>query len=174
MEEKYTQLVKDCRKRDRDAMRRLYETTAPMAMGVCMRYCRNRETAQDLMQEGYIKVFEHLGRLREPEKLMAWVHRLMVNECLNYIRKHREMLPLDTVKVEPVAPPADPFTTEEVVRALQALPERQRAVFNLLEVEGVTPENVAQKLKTSEKNVRVLFTRACKQLQEILKNEIER
>ncbi|MBR1550183.1 MAG: sigma-70 family RNA polymerase sigma factor [Bacteroidales bacterium] len=171
MEEMYTQMVKDCRRRDREAMRRLYETTAPMALGVCMRYCHNRETAQDLMQEGYIKVFEHIGRLREPEKLMAWVRQLMVNECLNHLRSHKETVSLEELDEEPAVPPADPFTVEEVVRALQGLPERQRMVFNLLEVEGVAPKKVARRLKTNEQNVKVLFSRACNRLQEILKNE---
>ena len=98
MEEMYTQLVEECRRRDRRAMRRLYETTAPMAMGVCMRYCRNREEAQDVMQDGYVKVFERIGRLREPEKLMAWVYQLMVNECLNHLRDRMETVSLDEVK----------------------------------------------------------------------------
>lgn len=171
MEEMYTQLVEECRRRDRRAMRRLYETTAPMAMGVCMRYCRNREEAQDVMQDGYVKVFERIGRLREPEKLMAWVYQLMVNECLNHLRDRMETVSLDEVKSEPAAPPLDPFAQEEVVAALQKLPERYRAVFNLLEIEGVTPEETARRLNTSLKNLRVMFSRSCLFLKELLENE---
>lgn len=58
-----------------------------------------------------------------------------------------------------------------MVVALQRLPERQRMVFNLLEVEGVTPEETARQLKTSVRNVRVLFVRACNRLKELLTNE---
>lgn len=171
MDEMYTQLVEDCRRRDRHAMRRLYDTTAPMAMGVCMRYCGDREEARDVMQDGYIKVFEGLGRLQEPEKLMAWVYQLMVNTCLNHLRSRVETVGFDEVQEEPAVPPTDPFAEEEVVAALQQLPARQRAVFNLLEVEGVTPEETARRMKTGVKNVKVLFCRACNGLREILNKE---
>ena len=171
MEEKYTQLVEDCRQHDSRAMRRLYEATAPMAMGVCMRYCRNRETAQDVMQNGYVKVYENLWRLREPEKLMAWVYQVMMNECINHCKSRKEAVCLDDMQYEPSTPPLDPFAAEEVVEALQRLTSQQRMVFNLLEVEGMTPEEAAQQMKTTVGNVRTHFTRACKALRKILLKE---
>lgn len=171
MEEMYTQLVEDCRRRDREAMRRLYEATAPMALGVCMRYCGDRDTAQDLMQDGYVRIFEGIGRLREPERLMAWVYQVMVNVCLTHCKWREETVSLDEMEEDPAVPFTDPFSDEEVVVALQRLPERQRMVFNLLEVEGVTPEETARQLKTSVRNVRVLFVRACNRLKELLTNE---
>ncbi len=167
----YTQLVEDCRRRDRKAMRRLYETTAPMAMGVCMRYCGDRDEAQDVMQDGYIKVFEGLGRLKEPERLMAWVYKLMVNACLNHLRYRKETVGLEEMEEEPAVLPADPFAHDELVAAVQELPARHRAVFNLIEVEGLTAEEAAQRLKTGVKNVRVLYSRACNELKDILTNE---
>ena len=96
----YTQLVEDCRRRDREAMRRLYEATAPMALGVCMRYCGDRETAQDLMQDGYVRIFEGIGRLREPERLMAWVYQVMVNVCLTHCKWREETVSLDEMEKE--------------------------------------------------------------------------
>ena len=98
MSEEYTQLVKRCRKHDERAMRALYEEMAPMAMGVCMRYSHNRETAQDLMQEGYIKVYEGLKKVREPEKVMSWVYHVMVNECINYCRRAKPTEYLEDAK----------------------------------------------------------------------------
>ena len=169
MGENYTQLVADCRHRDRKAMRRLYELTAPMAMGVCMRYCHNRTTAQDLMQEGYIKVYEGLGRLRDPERLMGWVYQVMVNECINFCRRVKTTEALeDNLQHEPVDFQPDPFGDEEVVLALQQLPPRQRAVFNMLEVEGLAEEVVAERMKTPVSNVRILLSRARMKLREIL------
>lgn len=169
MGENYTQLVEDCRHRDRKAMRRLYELTAPMAMGVCMRYCRNRETAQDVMQEGYIKVYENLKSVKEPEKVMSWVYHIMVNECINHCHRQKPTEYLeDNQMIEPVVFPTDPFGDEEVVLALQQVPPRQRAVFNMLEVEGLTEEEVAERMATPVTNVRILLTRAKNCLKEIL------
>lgn len=168
MSENYTQLVQACLHRDRKAMRRLYELTAPMAMGVCMRYSRSRETAQDLMQEGYIKVYEGLGKIKEPEKVMAWVYHVMVNECINHCRRAEVQTYLEDVAMEPATFQTDPFGTEEVVLALQRLLPRQRAVFNMLEVEGLTEEEVAEEMKTTVGNVRTLMSRARNSLKEIL------
>ena len=171
MGEMYTQMVEDCRRRDRKAMRRLYETTAPMAMGVCMRYCGNRAEAQDVMQDGYIKVYEGLGRLRDPEKLMAWVYQLMINECLNHLRGRMNTVSLDDLKTEPSVPPIDPFADEEVMAALPKLPEKYRVVFNLMAVEGMDPEEAAQRLKTNVKNLRVMYSRACAMMKDLIEKE---
>ena len=168
MSENYTQLVADCRRRDRKAMRKLYELTAPMAMGVCMRYSHDRDTAQDLMQDGYIKVYEGIGKLKEPERMMAWVYRVMVNVCINHCQRAVRTESLEDVGCEPVTFQTDPFGMEEVVMALQQLPPRQRAVFNMLEVEGWTEEEVAEEMKTPVTNVRTLMTRARMGLRELL------
>lgn len=168
MDVNYTQLIEDCRRRDRRAMRQLYDLTAPMAMGVCMRYSHDRDTAQDLMQEGYIKVYEGLKKLKEPERLMAWVYRVMVNVCINYCRRVSPLEYLEDVKLEPAVFPADPFGSEEVVMTLQQLPERHRAVFNMLEIEGFSEEEVAEKLKTPVSNVRTIMSRAKKMMRERL------
>lgn len=168
MSEKYTQLVQDCRRRDRKAMRQLYDLTAPMAMGVCMRYSHDRDTAQDLMQEGYIKVYEKIGKLKEPEKVMSWVYRVMVNECINHCKRQKPLELLDDVGEEPAVFQTDPFGMEEVVLTLQQLPPRQRAVFNMLEVEGLTEEEVAEQMKTPVTNVRTMMVRAKKRMKELL------
>lgn len=168
MSENYTQLVEDCRHRDGKAMRRLYELTAPMAMGVCRRYSRDRATAQDLMQEGYIKVYEGIGRLREPERLMSWIYQVMVNECINHCRRTDRAEYLEDAGLEPVTFQVDPFGTEEVMLALQQLPPRHRAVFNLLEVEGQSEEEVAERMRTTVANVRTMMTRAKQSLRELL------
>lgn len=168
MEENYTQLVEGCRRRDRVAMRRLYELTAPMAMGVCMRFASDRDAAQDLMQDGYIKVYEGLGKLREPEKVMAWVYHVMLNVGINHCRRTKRPEYLEEVVAQPVTFQTDPFGMEEVVEALQQLPPRQRAVFNMLEVEGLDETEVAEKMRTPVTNVRTLMSRAKSRLKELL------
>lgn len=170
MSDEYTQLVKRCRKRDERAMRALYEEMAPMAMGVCMRYSRSREEAQDLMQDGFVKVFEKLGSLKEPEKVGAWIHQIMVNVCIDSFHGRKELRYLDDIEAEPVTLPLDPFAMDEIVAAIQKLPLHQRAVFNLVEVEGFSCEESAQKLGQKASTVRATLCRAKAALREMLNN----
>ena len=145
----FTHIVEGCRRRDRVAQRQLYDAMAPMAMGVCMRYVRNREEAQDLMQEGFVHVFEHLSQLREVEKLPAWVRKVMG------VADRAEQ-------------PLDPFADEEVVLALQQIAPQQQVVFNLVAVEEYSYDEAAKLLHCSEVNVRALYSRARHQLRELL------
>ena len=66
MSNEYTRMVEGCRRRDAKAQRALYDAMAPMAMGVCMRYARDREQAMDILQDGFIKVYENISKLLEP------------------------------------------------------------------------------------------------------------
>ena len=160
MSEEYTQLVKRCCKHDERAMRALYEEMAPMAMGVCMRYSRSREEAQDLLQDGFVKVFEKLGTLKDPERVGAWIHQIMVNVCIDSFHRRKELRFIDDTLEEPVTLPLDPFAMDEIVAAIQKLPPHQQAVFNLVEVEGYSCEEAAQRLGQTSSAVRATLCRA--------------
>ena len=142
-----------------------------MAMGVCMRYSHNREQAQDLMQDGFIKVFEKLGTLKNPEKIGAWIYQIMVNVCVDYCKTLRPVQLLDDTVVEAVSQPLDPFSMSEIVEAMQHLPSHQRIIFNLVEVEGYRCEEVAQRLGLSASGVRAALSRAKASLRETLMSD---
>ena len=172
MAEDYAHIIEGCRRHDRRAQRALYEVFAPMAMGVCMRYASDRDAAQDLLQDGFVRVFESIGQVRDPERLGAWVYRLMVNECLKHLRRRTEMEVTLEEPQEGIQLPLDPFGMEEIVLALQQLPAAQRMAFNLVEVEGYTYAAAAETMKSSEVNVRALLSRAKGRLREMLKNRV--
>ncbi len=165
----YAHIIEGCRRHDRQSQRALYETFAPMAMGVCMRYASDRDAAQDLLQDGFVRVFENIAQVHNPERLGAWVYRLMLNECLRQYRRRKPTVYAEEAQVDGVQLPLDPFGTEEVVTALQRLSPAQRTAFNLVEVEGYTYEEVARKMKCSEVNVRALLCRAKERLREELR-----
>ena len=167
----YSDMVSGCRKGDRRAQKALYETFAPMALGVCMRFAADRDAAQDLMQDGFIRVFEHIGKLREPSSLGAWIYRTMVNVCLRNYRKHqREVIEQDDTSDAPVAP-LDPFGMEELVWAMQQLPPAQRTAFNLTEIEGYSYSEVASEMHCTEVNLRALVCRAKATMRKLLTNK---
>ncbi len=153
-------MVEGCRRGDRRAQKALYEEFAPMALGVCMRFASDRDAAQDLMQDGFVRVYEKIGLLRETEHLKGWIYRTMINVCIrDYQRRKRQIVQCDETADDNL-PPLDPFGTEQVVMALQQLPRAQRLVFNLTEVEGYSYAETAKELKCSEVNVRALLSRA--------------
>lgn len=165
------QLLEGCRRRDRRAQRALYDAYAPMAMGVCMRFATDRDAAQDLLQDGFVRVFEQIGRVRDAERLGGWIHRVMVNECLQHYRRRRPLVLGDEGVLDSVQLPLDPFGTEEIVRALQQLAPAQRTAFNLVEVEGYSLEETAGAMRCTEVNVRALLSRAKARLRELLTDE---
>jgi RNA polymerase sigma-70 factor (ECF subfamily) len=106
------------------------------------------------MQDGYIRVFENIGKLKKPESLMSWVYQVMTNVCITALKREQERVPIDDVTSEIVVPPENPFADEEVVEALQKIMPSQRLVFNLIEVDDYSIEEVAKELKCTEVNVR--------------------
>ena len=166
----YTQIIEGCRRHDRKAQQALYEAMAPMAMGVCMRYANDRDEAQDLLQDGFVRVFERIGQMRDPERLAAWVYQLMLNVSLrHYHRKmRRKSIEMEAMEQE-VTLPLDPFANEEIVAALQRIAPAQRMAFNLVTVEGYSYADAAEKMNCSEVNVRALCSRAKMELRNLLK-----
>jgi len=164
----YAQIVEGCRRRDPKFQRALYDATCRMALGVCRRYSRDRDEAQDQMQDAYIKVYEKIGSLREPDKLMSWVYNIMVNTCLDRHRNEHEVLPIDQTQLQAVTLDLDPYAVEEIIAALQKLPPLQRKVFNLCEVEGYSLDEVAARLDSNNLAVRVNLCRAKERLRKLL------
>lgn len=171
MSDDYTQIIQGCCKRDADAMRSLYEMTASMAMGVCMRYAGDRSTAQDWMQDGYIRVFEKIGSVKDPARLMSWVYQVMVNICLNQCKKRGRTLYLEELPEEPAPDEPLPYSAEEVFAAMKRLPMSLRTAFNLITVEECDYGEAAKRMGCRESTVRGMHSRACARLREILGRE---
>ena len=133
---------------------------APMSLGVCMRYVNDRDEAQDVMQDGWVRVFERIGQVRDPQTVGGWIYRLMVNVSLRHCQRGKLKPEVVDELPEVVQLPLDPFAMEEVVEAMGYLTNAQRLVFNLVEVEGYSYTEVAQKMRCSEVNVRALLSRA--------------
>ncbi|HEY8388548.1 MAG TPA: sigma-70 family RNA polymerase sigma factor, partial [Parasegetibacter sp.] len=83
-------LVKECLKGKPAAQRRLYEEFADSMLGVCYRYTKSIADAEDVLQEGFVKVFRHLHQFKAEGELGAWIRRIMVNTAINYLKKSRK------------------------------------------------------------------------------------
>ena len=158
MEER--ELAEGCKQGDRLAYKELYERYAGRMLGVCLRYAGNRETAEDLMHDGFLKIFASFDKFswRGEGSLRAWMERIMVNIVLQHFRRNDVMNYADdldnTPKAyeEPDASDIDLIPQEELMKYISELPVGYRTVFNLYVVEGKSHKEIASLLGINEKS----------------------
>ena len=177
------QLVFACQQKDQEAMKRLYVELAPSMLGVCMRYTRSRDEAQDLLHDGFIKVYENIGSLKEPMALESWVYHVMVNVALDYLKSSAQLVCCDENDLEGFAPESDNesldfdmmgISVEDVVNAIQSIPEKYSVLFNMREVEDMDYDEIAALLRMPEATVRSGVARARHLIRKKLKiNDID-
>ena len=173
-------IVAGCQRKEPRAQRMLYEAFAPEMLGVCMRYTHSRDEAQDLLHDGFIKIFDRIGQLRNPQSVAAWMYRIMVSESVSYVRRSSEVVCCDMSELEgSEALPADGgewmdtdgYDVARVVRALRQLPDHYRLAFNMREVEEMEYADIAEELGQPETTVRNYAWRARRMIKEIIDNE---
>ena len=159
-------LVTRCLKHDPRAQKTLYDTYAPMMLGVCMRYFHSREAAEDVLHDAFVKVFEKLHTLRNEVTLEDWIYHIVVNTAINTLR--REKLRFETLEEESVELNYSPCEMEDLMELIRELPPKYRTVFNLREIEGYDFGEIAKIFKVSESAIRSTLCRAKKMLKEKL------
>lgn len=170
----YAEMVDGCRRRNARAQRALYDELAPMAAGVCRRYSADRDEAKDMLQDGFVKVYERIGSLRDPQKLRSWVYNIMVNTCIQHYRKARHMVLMEMDDESAESETELPYSMEDIVRALGNLTPVQRMAFNLCCAEELSYEEVAKQMACSEGAVRVALCKAKKRMRELLEPKKEK
>jgi RNA polymerase sigma factor (sigma-70 family) len=158
-------LVKDCLKGKLQAQRELYEHFAETMLGVCYRYTRSVRDAEDVLQEGFIKVFHYLHQYKEEGELGAWIRRIMVNTALNYLKRHRkyrEEMFFTEEYLHPVTndDPAIKMSAKELADLIRQLPQGYQVIFNLHAVEGFSHIEIGEMLGISDGTSRSQYARA--------------
>lgn len=161
----HQKLVKDCLKGKLQAQRMLYEEFAKHMLGVCYRYTRSMKDAEDVLQEGFVKVFHHLGQYRQQGELGAWIRRIMVNTALNFLKRNRkyqdEMFFTDNY-LHPVSEddPTIRLEAKELAHLIRQLPAGYQVIFNLYAVEGYSHVEIGEMLGISDGTSRSQYSRA--------------
>ncbi len=176
---KEDQLIRACLKQNLQAQKALYERFASTMLFVCLRYVQNRQEAEDLMIKGFTKVFKKLAQFKSDGSFQAWVRRIMVNECLEYLRSNKSMyLEIDLEKADMKAGYAllpQNLEVEDLMKMIQQLPTGYRTVFNLFALEGYSHNEIAQMLQISVNTSKSQLSRGRKLLQQyLLQSEKER
>jgi RNA polymerase sigma-70 factor (ECF subfamily) len=168
------ELIEGCRKDDRASQKALYDRYCRKMLVVCMRYSKSTAEAEDILQEGFVKVFKGIKDFRKESKLDTWMTRIMVNTALNVQRKKLYLYPM--VDVEDIHLPDVEVSMSNVhftqlLEMIQALPHGCQVVFNLFAIEGFSHKEIAEQLGISEGTSKSQFARAKSLLQERLLKE---
>ncbi len=162
------QLVRDCLKGKPAAQKMLYEQFAAQMLGVCYRYTKSVVDAEDVLQEGFVKVFHYLSQFRGEGDLGAWIRRIMVTTAINYLKKNsRYQYDLSYSNEEkafmhPVSPdnPEWSLDAKELSDMIRQLPPGYQTIFNLHAVEGYTHVEISSMLGIHEGTSRSQYARA--------------
>jgi RNA polymerase sigma-70 factor (ECF subfamily) len=159
------QLVKNCLKGKREAQHQLYQQFAEYMLGVCYRYTKSMSDAEDVLQEGFIKVFNHLDQYKSNGDLGAWIRRIMVNTAINYLKqmsRYRVELTFNEGSLHPVSNenPEVNMSAKELAELIRQLPIGYQTIFNLHAVEGYTHVEIGQMLGIHEGTSRSQYARA--------------
>jgi RNA polymerase sigma-70 factor (ECF subfamily) len=168
-------LVAGCRRKDTWARKKLYEQYAPAMLGICVRYVEEKETALDVLHEGFIKVFTKIDSYSGAGSFEGWMRKIFVTTALEYLRNIKASGGI--VSLEQCYEIADnrdadiveQLSAEEIVRCINELPIGFRTVFNLYAVEGYSHAEIARQLNIQEVSSRSQFARA----RQILKTKIQ-
>lgn len=174
------ELIEGCRKAKPSAQRKLYDRLAPKMLGVCMRYINDKEEAEHVMIGGLVKVFEKLDQFQDKGSFEGWVRRIVVNDCLMYIRKNRNMSLQKDLEEEDSNPNLkvieDSMESQDLLKIINELPIGYKTIFNLYAIEGYSHAEIAKQLDINENTSKSQLSRARKWLQNRLgdlDNEIE-
>jgi RNA polymerase sigma-70 factor (ECF subfamily) len=166
------ELVLGCLREERKCQEALYGRYSRRMYAVCLRYARHQLEAQDLLQDGFVKVFDKLHHFRMEGSLEGWIRRIMVTTCISQYRKKafkQERFGLEHLPEEPVEPVAlDALGQVELQRLIADLPDGYRIVFNLFAIEGYDHSEISAMLGCGESTSRSQLAKARRMLQQRL------
>ncbi|MGC4038420.1 MAG: sigma-70 family RNA polymerase sigma factor [Chitinophagaceae bacterium] len=148
--------IKGCIQGDRAAQARLYNSYSRKMMGVCLWYAKNRQEAEEILQDGFIRVFRYIGKFKGTGSLEGWIRSAMVSAALSKYRNKsahlRPMVEFDPAFHDKGEEPffAEDYDEKELIKLIQQLSPSYRLVFNLYVFEGMKHREIADALNISE------------------------
>ncbi|HRY33916.1 MAG TPA: RNA polymerase sigma factor [Bacteroidales bacterium] len=179
-------MIRGCLDGKRRAQSQLYQRFAQTMFGVCLRYSRNREEAEDLLQEGFIKVFQHIANYKGTGSFEGWIRRIMVNTAINHFHatvKQQWVHVEDIEKVgisqeeeqySPQGEEAYAVSPETVMQLIQKMPDGYRMVLNLYVFEGYQHKEIANMLGVSENTSKSQLSKGRKYLKQLINKLLDK
>jgi RNA polymerase sigma factor (sigma-70 family) len=166
-------IFQGCLRNDATAQRELYNRYSPKMLAVCYRFGHNREDAEDMLQEGFIKVFSQLHTFQNKGAFEGWIRRIIVHTCINNLKKNKrfnesvDIAFASGVQTREESVPSI-VQAKQIVECIRMLPVGYRTVLNLYAIEGYSHKEISQALDIEESTSRSQYTRAKQMLEDIL------
>lgn len=166
-------ILSGCLQSDSVAQRELYTKYSPKMLSVCYRFAHNREDAEDMLQEGFIKVFSQIHTFQNKGAFEGWIRRIIVHTCINHLKKNKkfnesvDLIHATGVQVREESVPSI-VQAKQVVECIRLLPLGYRTVLNLYAIEGYSHKEISEMLDVEESTSRSQYTRAKQMLEDIL------
>lgn len=168
-------LIKQLKENNRKAQEAFYRFFAPKMFGVCLRFSANKYDAEDIMQEGFIRVFRYIKDYRGEGSFEGWVRRIIVNTAINHYKRRIKRSFSNPIEEEGKAAGfnaniIEQMSADEILKIVSELPVGYRTVFNLNIIEGYTHKEIGVLLGISENTSKSQLSRARGSLQKKLEN----
>ncbi len=165
-------IIEGCLNNSPVAQRELYNRYSPKMLSVCYRFAPSREDAEDMLQEGFIKVFSQIHTFQNKGAFEGWVRRIIVHTCINVLKRNKKFN--DNVDMEYAMHASVRETipsimqAKQVVECIRLLPVGYRTVLNLYAIEGYSHREISEIMDIEESTSRSQYTRAKAMLEQIL------
>ncbi|MDX2284618.1 MAG: RNA polymerase sigma factor [Bacteroidia bacterium] len=169
-------MVQGCLAGDRQAQRQLYEQYKRQMFGYCLRYAGSREEAEDLLHEGFLKIFRDLHQYHGKGALGAWMRQVMVHTAIDHLRRQQRQIATSDLEAAPEPGAEDPLIrqfeshTQELIAILQRMPPGYRTILNLYVLEGYSHKEIAAQLNIQVSTSKTQLMRA----REVLRKHVEK
>ena len=171
-------LIAGCIEGNRRMQEELYNRFSSKMYAVCLRYAGNTQEAEDILQEGFIKIFNKIGSFRGEGSFEGWIRRIFVNTAIEQFRKKNYLKPLTEVEENTVEGKylsvLDTLAEKDIIQLVQQLSPGYRTVFNMYVIEGYTHKQISEILGISEGTSKSQLSRAKLILQDLVKTFIEK
>jgi RNA polymerase sigma factor (sigma-70 family) len=153
------EIIAGCRAKNRAIQEQLYKMYYSTFLKVCARYAKNMQDAEQLINDGFLKVFTQIEAFKNAGSFAGWMQRIMINTCLDYLRStafkedmimHVNAIPAEESKVSVGAEAIESLEFRELVNVIQSLPAMTRTVFNLFVFDGYNHKEISEQLSISE------------------------
>lgn len=161
----YISTIHKCLENNRESQQVLYKALAPKLMGVCRRYTRSRQEAEDCLQESFVKIFTNLPKFNGEGSFEGWARRITVNESLQFLRKNKKFDFMSDISdyhqvADNTGNAIAKMNHDELLQLLNNLPEGKKVVFNLYVIEGYSHKEIGTLLGINENTSKAQLSKA--------------
>ncbi len=171
------QLIEQCKKQNSKAQKILYDRYAGLFLGICMRYVYERSEAEDILQEGFLKIFTKIKEFEGRGSFEGWMKRVIVNTAITHYHRnskhnkhHYDIGDVQETKFENETYKESEFTGDELLKVINSLPEGYKMIFNLYAIEGYKHKEISALLKIDINTSKSQYSRAKKLIRKKLEH----